>query len=256
MLIGYFDDSGTHANSEIIVWAGFVGSEDQWAVLDTMWQSKLTAPLPGKLPLRRFHMTSCEARIEEFVGYSEPEKDVLIHDFRQIIIDSGVVGRAFAVDRNEWDRKVTGVYRMLFGDAECFCFRACVSFAIAQAREHLTDRELTLVFDDRPHRAGVHELVANEFKKLYNGDPAFPTYPHLRDVSYKSSYVERPLQAADMLAWETYRVAHRTFRTGKTELRPHIQRLVDTGRVTAGFADHKTIEGLVSMFDVTPRESV
>ena len=98
MLVGYFDDSRTHNDPKIIVWAGFVGAEDQWAGLTTVWIAKLAAPLPGKPPLRSFHMSKCEARDGEFADYNVAEKDAVIHDFRQLIIDferhgSGIRGR-------------------------------------------------------------------------------------------------------------------------------------------------------------------
>jgi hypothetical protein len=34
MLAAYFDDSGTQASSEVIVWGGFVGHVDQWKKLE------------------------------------------------------------------------------------------------------------------------------------------------------------------------------------------------------------------------------
>jgi len=96
-------------------------------------------------------------------------------------------------------------------------------------------------------------MLAARYERMYNGDPAFPHYPHLRKVSFCSSYVVRPLQAADMLAWETYRVALNAFTTGNVELRPHIRQLVETGRVTAGLADKRTIAGFIGLLDVTQR---
>jgi hypothetical protein len=252
MLVGYFDDSGTHDDSEIIVWAGFVGSEDQWAGLTTAWTAKLAAPLPGKPPLRRFHMSKCEARDGEFIDYSVAEKDALIHDFRHLIIDSNVIGRAFAVERQEWDRRVVGAYQILFGDAEGYCFAECISFALAQARENEADKKIKLIFDDRSERAAVHRMLGDRYKNFYDGNPAHPDYPHLGDVSFKSSYKEEPLQAADMLAWETYRVALDAFKMGRIEWRPHIRQLIETGRVTAGLADKRTIAGFVGMFEVRP----
>lgn len=172
----------------------------------------------------------------------------MIHDFRQIIINSGVIGRAFAVDRRQWDRLVTGPCRLLFGDAESYCFREAVSFAIAQAQNG-PDLTISLTFDKRRSREVVHQMIADSYRQMYNGDPAYPTYPCLRNVSFCASEMTRPLQVADMLAWETYQVALGAVKTGKVELRPHILRLIETGRVTAALADKKTIKGLVDLFD-------
>jgi hypothetical protein len=50
MLLAYFDDSGTHGNSEIVVMAGFVGTEEQWKIFEKAWSKKLSEPLPSLRP--------------------------------------------------------------------------------------------------------------------------------------------------------------------------------------------------------------
>ena len=164
------------------------------------------------------------------------------------------MGRAFAVERTEWDRRVVGAYQVLFGDAEGYCFAECISFALAQARANQADKKLKLIFDDRSERSRntVHRMLADRYQNFYDGNPAHPDYPHLCEVLFESCNKEKPLQAADMLAWETYRVAVGSFETGRIEWRPHIRRLIETGRVTAGLADKNTIAGFVGMFEVRP----
>src|SRR5437588_11737895 len=75
MSMGYFDDSGTHGSSEVVVWGGLMGTESQWLKFERKWKIKLAEPLPGKPPLKRFHMFDCEARVGEFEYYSDPEKN-------------------------------------------------------------------------------------------------------------------------------------------------------------------------------------
>src|SRR5207248_1205928 len=88
LLRAYFDDSGTHASSEVVVLAGLIGTEAQWSLYERLWVQKLAYPLPGKQALSMFHLSACSARVDEFAGYSDAEQDAVIHDFRQIIIDS------------------------------------------------------------------------------------------------------------------------------------------------------------------------
>ena len=43
MLIrAYFDDSGTHANSDVVVLGGLLGSVDQWTQFETAWAAKFS----------------------------------------------------------------------------------------------------------------------------------------------------------------------------------------------------------------------
>lgn len=50
MLIAYFDDSGTHDSSEVVLWQGAIGNKYQWALLDELWAKKLRDPSPNKDP--------------------------------------------------------------------------------------------------------------------------------------------------------------------------------------------------------------
>jgi hypothetical protein len=89
MLRAYFDDAGTHQNSNVVVIGGLIGTEAQWERFERAWAAKLADPLPdaGKPPLRMFHLSGCAGRWpgSEFADYSDAEQDAVSHDFRQII---------------------------------------------------------------------------------------------------------------------------------------------------------------------------
>src|ERR1700730_2485527 len=80
VLSAYFDDSGTNGDSEIVVMAGFIGTAEQWKPFDEAWAAKLTEPLLGKPTLSRFHMANCMARNGALFGYSEADRNAVIHD--------------------------------------------------------------------------------------------------------------------------------------------------------------------------------
>src|SRR6266700_8112837 len=82
VLEGYFDDSGTHGDSRVVVWGGFVGTIDQWTALDARWRNKLDKPLPGKPKLKKFGLADCRWGVNEFEVYSLPERDLVQAEFR------------------------------------------------------------------------------------------------------------------------------------------------------------------------------
>jgi hypothetical protein len=91
MLMGYFDDSGTHDQADIVLIAGVFGMEWQIRSLDRIWQKHLERPLDGqKTRLKRFHMVDCQNSRGEFTGWSRTETDSFCDELRRAIADSHV----------------------------------------------------------------------------------------------------------------------------------------------------------------------
>src|SRR6266567_6483744 len=99
ILRAYFDDSGTHAESDVVVIGGLIGNVAQWEDFERQWTQKLKCPLPHKPPLKRFHLSACNARTGEFASYSDAEQNAATHDFREIIINTKLTSTASAIDR-------------------------------------------------------------------------------------------------------------------------------------------------------------
>jgi hypothetical protein len=209
MINAYFDDSGTHADSGVVVMAGIVGTESEIQSLDDMWAPHLASPLDGmKPPIRRFHMYDCYHSLGEFAGWSRTETDYFCHQLREVIIKSHVSAYGFACVRKEWEALMVGEYRVILGDPEGYAMRACFHSAINWAHNCTFDPHMSFVFDDRPERRIENQAVFNLYQRI-------PRPPQLVGISFLSSYNVRPLQAADLVAWEFYTHAERILTHGK-----------------------------------------
>lgn len=71
---GFFDDSGTHDSSTLVVLGGLLGTEEQWDAFEPAWSALLNKPLPERPPLKEFHLTECSAGRGEFSNYREADK--------------------------------------------------------------------------------------------------------------------------------------------------------------------------------------
>jgi hypothetical protein len=241
MLTVYFDDSGTHSRSDVVLWAGLCGTQDQWSALSQAWAAKLMAPCPGKEPLSWFHATDCMARKEEFLGWTRDEAEYAASEFTQVIVDSGVDAYASAVQRKDWDELVTGDLRILSGDAEGHCIRNCYAGAMRWAGRQ-SDPQIAFVFDNRVHRRIENETQFQIRKAVADH---YQSSPSLVSVTFAMPRQFYPLQAADLLAWEYYQFANEILRGESVAGEPkrkNMRRMIQTGRLHLKFRKRKDIE--------------
>jgi hypothetical protein len=246
MLTAYFDDTGAHDESPLVGFAGLIGAEVQWSAFEAAWCSKLRAPLARKPPLSRFHMTDCMTRRNEFLGYSNAERDAIAHDFREIIIASGVAGYAIVASCADWNELVLpSQASLLWQDAEAFCFRDCVSkMCLFIEQFSPSDRELSLVFDNMPHRLTINQRIYQEYQ---NYPPTVGA--NLLGVSFLNSTSFVPLQGADIFAWEFFAHCRELLKAdgGMAEPRPHARQFFDTGRFHMNLVDRAICEKIAGI---------
>lgn len=242
MLTAYFDDSGTHRDSKIVLYGGLIGHDEKhWRVFDAAWKAKLADPLPqvNKPPLRRFHMTDCMANVGEFSDYSEPERDAVIHDFRQIILNSGLYGYACAVHLPDWDQVVGS--RSLDGlkDPEFYCMSSVIQWSTSQYI--LGPEKVALVFDDIQEKREVNERLFAMYHEARNMNVGREV---LTGISFLPSIKFVGLQGADMVAWETYNHAREWLQDRSKPTRPHLTPLAESGRFLAHIATANAVHDI------------
>jgi hypothetical protein len=235
LLRAYFDDSGTHAGSDVVVLAGLIGTEAQWDLFKRRWAEKLACPLPGKSALKGFHLSACNARDGEFKGYSDAEQDAVIHDFRQIIIDSKLTSIATAIDKRAWDKLIVGPIRNVLGEPLVVCFVNCIDETIRIAEPYTHGHQIEVVFDQ-----GI------ETERLREVGAAF-TAPSRRlrvdSVGFACVVEVLPLQGADIVATENYWHAAQWLKLGDAALpRPHLRHYLENMLHQGQILDREGIE--------------
>lgn len=231
MLTAYFDDSGTHDASAALVMAGWIGDEEQWAKFDKEWRALL-----DKEGLTWFHMTECEAADGEFDMWPRPRRDALIHDLRQVILNNNLHGLGVVIARNDWNRLVTGKIRDILGDGNDVCFVHAIDLATRWVRVRTNHYEMAFVFDIGVESNEKH-LIIQTFDENYND------IPEIQSITFARVKQFSPLQAADMLAWESYHRALQIFNEGsKANPRAHFQRFLDENSIYGEILDGEMIK--------------
>jgi hypothetical protein len=237
-LRAYFDDSGTHTDSEVTVMGGLIGTVGQWARFEHDWAAKLRRPLEGKPRLKMFRLSSCNARSGEFRSYTNAEQDAVIHDFRQIIIDAQLTSIAMAVDKRAWDELIVGPLHHVLGNALAPCFEKCLEEIVRFANPHPHGHNLAVWFDK-----GIETEYLRTVGELWTRPLGRP-----RIVSVKFARVEDelPLQGADMVATEHYWYGLEHLRRGaQAGPRPHLRHFLKNMTHEGLILDREAIEGEV-----------
>ncbi|WP_315734119.1 hypothetical protein [Bradyrhizobium sp. SZCCHNR1093] len=216
MLAAYFDDSGTHPDSPVVAFGGLLGTEEQWNVFETAWRALLENPLPGKPPLKQFHLAPLRAKRGEFEGYSLAERDRLNYLFRHVILDIGLVTFAVAVDRIAWNKLVVGPMVEEVAPPEALCFVKCVDSVLATCRFRKPGQPLVIVFDQGVRRQ--LEIWGRFYKSQRE------KYPEIAGIGFATVSEVLPLQGADLIATESYQFAQEWLKSPDgPKANPHFQ---------------------------------
>lgn len=232
MLQCFFDDSGTHGGSKVVVWGGVVGTEEQFSKLEARWAETLASPPLGKQPLKKFSQSDCRACTGEFSGYTRAESDVMQHAFRQILIESSVVGVCNGVDVEAWDRIVTGKLRSHIGSAESAAYGLCCKQALQASIDN--EQKISIVFD-QGRRSPILDLI-------YQGAQHFlPAAAKNVAATFMAVGATPGLQAADIVANHYYVYLRERLSGAPFKIDPHLESLLTHAHVVDGLMGEEQI---------------
>lgn len=194
MIEYYFDDSGTHETSPVVLWAGIAGRAENFDYLDARWREFLAEPSAGRPPISSFSLSKCKARRPPFDQYD----DLAIAGARrrsgQIIIDSGVSPVGFGIDRNAWNSIVGKIRNKDAGSPDRMAFGLCAKAVLSDA-ESLGEK--VKMHFDRGQDAIIRGVIED-------AESLFPEIGSVVEYSSLAVAVSTGLQAADTVANEFY----------------------------------------------------
>ncbi len=241
MLHCYFDDSGTHADSNLMVWGGLAGASGHFFKLDAAWRALLAEPLPGKPPISKFGVGDCRWAEGDFQYYTPPERDRVRNLFRNVILQSGMKPFSFAVDRDAWDQIVQGDMRDAYAcGAGGVAFSGCADIALNIAAKS-PGSQMACVFDRGQNNLETQGLIADaEVRAERDCIPITFTFAAVKDVS--------GLQAADTIATEHYWYGMDLKKDPDAPLPPHLKHLVTKVKTRAFVLERPQILQLRKQF--------
>lgn len=195
VLVGFFDDSGkeSNVNSPYVCMAGYLADDGLWAQFTLRWQRQLL-----RYGISNIHMRSLIPLQGDYkdLGWDTEKRNAVLADFIKIIRETGPVGFGVGVDANYWRQ----IRKQLPEDASVqkFCFARILKMVITRLQRAAPREFVMMVFDaDREFAA----TRFNTLSEILAMDATVRQY--ITAITFASPIVYAPLQAADVLAWET-----------------------------------------------------
>ena len=213
MLHAYLDDSGSHDQSSVLILAGYFGSETQWSKFDRRWREAIDAEGLQEFHANRFWAYYTGKPIPEYKGWDKPKCNQFISTLIEIIRSHRIFPVSSTVVMQDWRALRKDERAVLTGATYDDCGNLTspgapnksyfVSFiwSVSSALRHCNPGHIMhFSFDRNDFISGYAANYFDALKKLWAS-----TSPRLGELSFVDSERASPIQAADLLAYETHR---------------------------------------------------
>jgi hypothetical protein len=201
ILTGYFDESGTHAGSELCLMAGFVGDARQWRKFE-----KRASKLFKRFRVDIFHCIDVRRSDKDFAGWTVDRKIEFLDEFQHIVNETLERGFASILRNDDYDyyanlswpkgTRKDSKYGLLFRAS----LSSITDSALAVERWAFNDEpKLHIVCEDGHPNAADAVRLYNLFKEKF-GDKS----KALDGLAFCTKQNCLPLAAADLFAYSAY----------------------------------------------------
>lgn len=200
----YWDDSGTHDNSPIAIAACYVATQPQWGEFVRNWDKARQEEGFDWFHMADF-MQKPERGIKPYCDWS-PEKRKRVYFRLASIINTRVrMGFGFGIPTEAFNRYAPQRFKdESASDAFIFAVQCVFSLVGDWYLRYGEGKAVQYIFEDRKGMAKVHQIW--EFLKEHPEQAkAYGARPDVPDgITFQSPKFFKPLQSADILAWNTH----------------------------------------------------
>ena len=191
----YFDDSGKESTptEPFVCMAGYLADDSFWLQNATRWRQQLL-----RHGISCVHMRDLIPMQGEYknLGWDGAKRNAVLGDFINIIKQTQLVGFGVGVDARAW-RDLRELYPKL-DDVQTFCFARIMRMVTDRIKLVAPKDFVAVYFDFDPEFGAVRLRLFNE---IWRKDADARTF--LMSLTFADMKTYMPLQAADLLAWET-----------------------------------------------------
>lgn len=251
MFTAYFDDSGTDGNSDIAVAACYVSTKRGWDDFVTDWDHARTQE-----GFDVFHMAEFTAppgqRHEPFCDWGDSKKKHVYGRLAKVINENKRIGIAIAIPKDIYSSRVPERLQRHFGRQHySFAVRLCMTQIWKWRKDCLISLPTRYVFDWEMQKSGKRQEIEKIFDILSQ-----PTNEALAEwygfepngFSFEHKENFKPLQSADILAWQMRSHMRKIWEVGHDDLslcHPGFMLLREDQEMRLGFMTEAQVNGFV-----------
>lgn len=209
MLVGYFDESYTHAPApRVYTLGGYISTANHWKKFEREWNEALRDA--GITTF--FHMTTFEARKKEYEGWSNEKRIQVLRRLHSVIKKRVFAGFAVSVVLSDYEEIMNDEIRGYFGNHHQFVTIACLRYIANWLRLQNYKETVAYYFESG---SGFDADVERLLRDIINDERMSNVYRvHSCSIVNKRDFA--PLQAADIIAYEVTKAHAREIGSDKT----------------------------------------
>jgi len=194
-LQAFVDNSGSGGDSEWFVLAGYLASASQWDAFNTEWQRALDL----QPQIRYFKSSEAESLKRQFGGFTREQSRSKIDLLIKVIQKNIELALSVRVRQKNYDEIIKSNVPPEWDNAYYFLFPAFIAAATSIEKYFGSGSSIEFIFDSQ-------EQFEKPSRKLYQQMLEMRHFAgRVSDVIYRDEKKELPLQAADLVAWQTRR---------------------------------------------------
>jgi Protein of unknown function (DUF3800) len=237
VLHAYVDDSGIHDNSRLCLVAGYFGSEQQWMRFDEKWSNALTDFEVEEFHANRYWSHVNGADVSEYRGWDTERDNRFINQLLHVIESANrifpvccsvVMAEWNALPSDERSYLTGGTYHADSGKIVrpgaplkpyFLAFLTAISLAIDYCKP---GHRMHFSFDPNKRFSGYAREYFREIRNWGSDHGMLEKYNKLGDIFFPDSKLTPAIQAADLLAYESYQRGLELIERGRQGLRSEI----------------------------------
>lgn len=219
MLQAYMDESGSHDESSRCLVAGYWGEVNEWRQFERAWRAVLESEGVPEFHAKNFWP---RPRVREFAEWSDARHAHFIDRLLTIIQSHEIYPFGCGVDIGEW-KKIPEKFKRVFSGYHHNqavkdkrlkpLFLPFQFVAVRIATYCQAGVTMNFVFDQSQQTSAQLAKCFSDLK-LEARESDDPLLNHLGELSFADSHRTLPLQAADLLSYEVYRLNKRMITSG------------------------------------------